>query len=290
MPIHSMTGFGEQNILGDHWEVCIRLKTLNHRHLDTRISGLDRYPYLHLKVRNVLQQAFSRGRVDLEVELKRPKQVPSLRFDVELAEKYLEALTQIGHHLQLDQPPSLEFLLNMDGVTERITVEEENLWASLAPGLERAIEQAQRMRQKEGQHLVSELVEFITRLSQHKQTIEQRLPELKTLFRQRLLERIAALKEDIKFEEQRLEEEVILYTERGDISEELARLDSHFGAAQNALNGSEPAGKKLDFIAQEIGREINTIGSKVKDVQVSHTVIDMKSLLEKFREQVRNIE
>lgn len=290
MAIHSMTGFGEQSVQTDQWEVCVRLKTLNHRHLDTRISGLERYPHLHLKIRNVLQKAFARGRVDLEVELKRPRQVPALRFDVELAEKYLAELTQIGRQLNLNQPPSLEFLLSMDGVTERVTVEEENVWASLETSLDKAIEQACSMRREEGQHLAVAMVGFITQLNQLKDTIEQRVPELKAIFRQRLLERLDGLKEEMKFEEQRLEEEVILHVERGDISEELARLDSHFSAAQALLNGSGPVGKKLDFIAQEIGREINTIGSKVKDVNVSHTVIEMKSILEKFREQVRNIE
>ena len=290
MPIHSMTGYGEQSVQTDHWEITVRLKTLNHRHLDTRISGLDRQPLLHLKVRNVIQKAFERGRVDLEVELKRARQAPALQFDAALAGKYLNQLNQIAQQLELPQAPSLEFLLGMDGVTEKVTIEEDTLWAPLAQGLELAIAQARQMRAVEGEHLGAELAQYAEALQALKDDVQARMPELKALFRQRLVERIAAWQLEVKLDDARLEEEVVLQVERCDISEELSRLDSHLAAVRAALGGGEPAGKKLDFIAQEMGREVNTIGAKVKDAEVSHLVIEMKSVLEKFREQGRNVE
>jgi len=288
--IQSMTGYGEQTILTDNWEVCVRLKTLNHRHLDARINGLDRHPHLQLKVRDVLQRAFARGRVDLEVEMKRAKRVPTLRFDAELAQRYLEALNQIGHTLGLEQPPSLEFLMGMEGVTERDVVTEDTLWDSLQQGLERAVAEAQSMRVDEGKRLETQLVLFVEQLQHTAQQVAERMPSLKDDIRQRLIERIAALNDNIHIDQGRLEEEVILYAERSDISEELARLQSHFEAVEQALSADKPAGKTLDFLAQEMGREINTIGAKAKDIEISHGVVEMKTVLERFREQVRNIE
>lgn len=290
MSIQSMTGYGEQTILTDNWEVCVRLKTLNHRHLDPRISGLDRHPHLQLKVRDALQHAFARGRVDLEVELKRAKRVPTLRFDAQLARRYLEELNQVGVALGLEQPPSLEFLMGMDGVTERDVVAEDTLWESLQTGLERAVVQAQTMRVDEGKRLEAQLVLFVQQLKQTSEQVAERMPLLKDAIRQRLIERINALNDNVHIDEGRLEEEVILYVERSDISEELARLHSHFEAVEQALKADKPAGKTLDFLAQEMGREINTIGAKAKDIAISHHVVEMKTVLERFREQVRNIE
>lgn len=290
MSVRSMTGYGEQSVLTDHWEICVRVKTLNHRHLDPRVSGLDRYPSLNLKVRDLLQKSFDRGRIDLDVELKRTRQTPTLRFDPELAKQYRAELKNFSEMLGLNQEPTLEFLLSMEGVTERVMVEEDTLWSSIEPVLLDAIKQVQQMRTMEGKRLEQEFYQFVDELKSITGIISERMPELKELFRQRLLERIEALNGNVTIDEGRIEEEVVLFVERADISEELARLHSHFEATQSALESDKPAGKTLDFIAQEMGREINTIGAKAKDASISHNVIDMKSVLEKFREQVRNIE
>lgn len=288
--IQSMTGYGENTVISESWEICVRLKTLNHRHLDSRISGLDRHPLLQLKTREFLQQAFARGRVDLDVELRRTKQTATLRFDVELAAHYLEDITKVSQALGLNQVTSLEFLLEMEGVMEREFVEEDTLWAGLQTGLQEAVSQARAMRVAEGQRLEQELLGFVAELRRLTQEITSRMPELKETIRGRLLERIASLYDEVNIDEGRLEEEVILYVERGDVSEELARLDSHFEGVDRALTAGKPAGKVLEFLAQELGREINTVGAKSKDALISHHVIEMKSILEKFREQVRNIE
>jgi uncharacterized protein (TIGR00255 family) len=285
-----MTGYGEQSTLSQHWEVCVRVKTLNLRHLETRISGLDRYPLLHLKVRDIVNKSFARGRIDLEVELRRARQAPTVQFDTELASQYLKELERMANDLGLPHGPSLEFLLGMEGVTERVMVEEESLWDSVESVLNQAIEQVHTMRADEGSRLVEELRQFIQQLCSMKDEIVKRVPELKALYYERLKERILQLNDELKLNADRLEEEVVMYIERGDISEEIARLQSHFEAVENAIDSGEPIGKRLDFLAQELGREINTIGSKSKDADISRHVIDMKSVLEQFREQVRNIE
>ncbi len=290
MPVRSMTGYGEQSVLTDHWEISVRIKTLNHRHLDPRVSGLDRYPSLNLKVRDILQKSFDRGRIDLDVELKRTRQTPTLKFDPELAKQYRAELKNFSEMLDLKQEPTLEFLLSMEGVTERVMVEEDTLWTTIEPALLQSIEQVQQMRTMEGDRLEQEFHQFVGELKTITGTIGERMPELKEGFRQRLLERIEALNGNVTIDEGRIEEEVVLFVERSDISEEIARLHSHFEATNTALKSDKPAGKTLDFLAQEMGREINTIGAKSKDASVSHNVIDMKSVLEKFREQVRNIE
>lgn len=288
--IQSMTGYGEQNVHTADWEVCIRLKTLNHRNLDARVTGLDRFPVLQLKVRDLLQKSFARGRVDLDIEVRRAHQVPTLTFDAHLARHYMEALVKFAQDLGLKQKPTLELLLNMEGVTERAPVEEETLWAALEGGLREAIVQLQQMRKQEGAHLEQELLSFIDRLQVLAQSVSDRMPQFKDAFRQRLQERVSSVRSELQLNEQRFEEEVILYVERCDVSEELARLRSHFSAVRAALAGDQPAGKVLDFLAQEMGREINTLGAKAKDVVISHNVIEMKSVLEQFREQGRNIE
>jgi len=288
--IHSMTGYGEQRAQNADWELTVRLKTLNHRYLDVRVSGLETYSTLELQVRELLQQAFSRGRADLDVELRRARQRPTLQFDAELAGQYMDELRALCESLGLSEGPSLEYVLGMEGVTQRELVEEEGLWPLLQEALGGVVRQVKTMRAEEGARLEGEFRGFVARWQILTAGVAERAPLVTETARQRLRERVEALNGGVALDEARLEEEVIYYAERSDISEELARLKSHFEAVERALDGEEPAGKVLDFLAQEIGREVNTIGAKAKDAGVSHDVVEMKSLLEKFREQVRNIE
>ncbi len=290
MPIHSMTGYGEQRVQNADWELTARLKTLNHRYLDVRVSGLESYSSLELQVRDLVQQAFARGRADLDVELRRARRVPTLQFDAELAAAYMHELRALRESLGLSEGPSLEYVLGMEGVTQREVVEEEGLWPLLQEALQGVIRQVRVMRTEEGARLEGEFRGFVARWKALTAEVAERAPRVTETTRQRLRERIESLNGGVALDEARLEEEVIYYAERSDISEELARLKSHFEAVQSALDGEEPAGKVLDFLAQEVGREVNTIGAKAKDAGVSHDVVEMKSLLEKFREQVRNIE
>lgn len=290
MSIRSMTGYGEHQVQDADWVLGVRLKTLNHRYLDVRVSGLDAYPALELRARERLTEAFCRGRVDLEVSLRPADQTTPLRFDLERARRYLEALRHLVQALGLPATPSLELLLKMEGVVRCEEADPEELAPLLAEALERAIAQVNALRAQEGTRLEAELKGFLSALRRLASEIAARAPQLKEHARARLEERLAALTQDLTFDEARLEEEVLLLVERGDITEELARLDSHCQAAERALAAPEPAGKVLDFLAQEIGREINTIAAKAKDAQISQDVVAMKAILEKFREQVRNIE
>ncbi len=286
-----MTGYGHAQYQNPKQAITVSIKTLNHKYLDLKVLGLEAHPALELKAQDLIGQYFSRGRVEVRVDIERRGLAPlSINRDIALA--YVTTLTQLVKDLKLAESSlSVDTLLKLEGVLQRSEEPETELWEQLEPALREAIAQTRLHRQREGRLLAEELTAILSLLEHQLDEIERSAPAVKKSYKERLLERVRELTDHaIEPDEGRLELEVAIFTERADITEEIARLRMHLRAARAALTGPEPAGRLLDFLAQELAREANTISAKAKDAQIATGVIAMKSLIEKFREQARNVE
>ncbi len=286
-----MTGYGHAHYQNLKQAITVSIKTLNHKYLDLKVSGLEAHPALELKAQDLLSQYFSRGRIEVRIDIERRGMTPlSINRDIALA--YATALTHLIKDLKLSESSlSADTLLKLEGVLQRSEEPATALWERVEPALREAIAQTHLHRQREGRLLAEELTTILSLLEHELDEIERSAPVVKKSYKERLLERVRELTDNAReLDEGRLELEVAIFTERADITEEIARLRMHLRAARAALAGPEPAGRLLDFLAQELAREANTISAKAKDAQIATCVIEMKSLIEKFREQARNVE
>jgi uncharacterized protein (TIGR00255 family) len=281
--IRSMTGFGRGSASSGVWAVEARLKTLNHRYLELQLRGLEGQEELELQARRLLEGAFTRGRVELLVELEYVGE--GVAFDLEAARRYHRSLKALCAELGLEGGVSLSELIALGALKP---AEAEGLGPLLERAVEEAIAQAQEIRLREGERLGRELELYLGRIEELVEAIAARAPQVKLYYKERLRERARELLEEL--DEERLEEEAVLFAERSDITEELARLRSHLAGARAALAGPEPAGRVLDFLAQEMFREANTLAAKARDAEVLNYAVAMRLEIERLREQVRNIE
>ncbi len=283
----SMTGYGQ----AQSFTVTVSIKSLNHKHLEPKIYGLEDHPALELKTQELISASFARGRVEVRIRTERPQQL-AVTINKEAARAYTEMLRQLIRELNLANPGvSLEALLRLEGVFQQSAESETELWEQIEPALQAAIAQVQASRRREGALLAQELQKLLKLMEQELGEIERQAPAIKQLYRERLQERLREiLQNTATLDEGRLELEIALLAERADVTEEVARLRMHLQAAQEALQSSEPVGLRLDFLSQELGREANTIAAKAKDGLIAQRVIEIKALIEKFREQARNIE
>lgn len=283
--IRSMTGFGRGSASEGPWTVEARLKAINHRYLELRVRGLEEREELELGARRLLEEAFTRGRIELLIALERVGE--GVTFDIEAARRYYQGLQELCGELGLEGGIRVNELIALGAL--RPEEPEEELWPLLERAIEEAIAQALAMRAGEGERLRRELEGHLAKLEESVREVEARAPQVKLYHKERLRQRAEELLE-FELDEVRLEEEAVLLAERADITEELARLRSHLAAAREAIAGDEPAGKVLDFLAQEMFRETNTISAKARDQEILQRTVAMRAEIERFREQVRNIE
>jgi len=283
--IRSMTGFGRGSASGGPWKVEARLKTVNHRYLELQVRGLEEREELEYRARKLLEEAFARGRVELVVELEYAG--AGFNFDVEAARLYYRGLKELCDELELEGGIRVGDLIALGAL--RPEEPEEELWPLLERATREAIAQAVRMREREGEHLREALESYLARLEELVGEVEARAPQVKLSWKERLRERAEELSA-VELDEERLEEEAVLFAERSDITEELARLRSHLAGARLAIGKEEPAGRVLDFLAQEMFRETNTISAKARDGEILGRTVAMRVEIEKVREQVRNVE
>jgi uncharacterized protein (TIGR00255 family) len=285
----SMTAYGEGSSGGGTPVVKASIKTLNHRYLDINIHGLDNYPCLELDCRQLIQGAFARGRVEARISFERTDAMP-IACDTELAKSYYKTLSQLAEELQLPERPSIGHLIGLAGVLRPVELPESVLQPALEVALQGAIAAAQAERRREGQALRTELERCLLALQDEVRAIETLTPQLLRDYHEKLCQRVRELSDEVVLDQGRLEVEVALIAERADITEELTRLLIHLQAARQALDALEPTGRTLDFLAQEMNREVNTMGSKARDREIARRTITMKALIDQLREQVRNIE
>lgn len=287
--VRSMTGFGEGRAFFPGGQIGATIKVVNHRYLSVRLRGLKEDKSLENKVEKLLKDSFSRGRVEAEIDVDRTEARADLFADPEELKKKFDSLRMLLERLGLEEKPSIDHLISLgafegDGTTE-------NLWPSLREALEEAVEEVRSDQEREGEHLKGELGGFFRELQEYRAQVVELMPKVVEKKKERLTERLNELLEkEAGFDEGRIEEEVALLAEKLDLDEELSRIAAHLEEGLEALGGEGSVGKKLDFLAQELTREINTLGAKCKDEEVQSISVEMKLIVEKIKEQIRNVE
>ncbi len=292
--LNSMTGYGRGGVEEERFTLSTEVRTVNSRFLDVRLRLPRELNALDARVRALIGRFFRRGQVDVSVRVKSVGDGESgVVIDAEAATGYAREAERLRQQLGLQGELELSTLLGLPGVA-RLREPELEEQTAVAPALLRAAEEAcaeaLAMRVREGAALEAELRERLSGLGAAVTEIEARADEVKRGVRARLEKRLGALAPEIEIDPARLAQEVVLYSERMDVTEETVRLRSHLAQFQEALALPGPVGRKLEFLLQEIGREVNTIGSKAADAPLSRVVVELKTELEKLREQVLNVE
>lgn len=288
-----MTGYGRSERSRDGVSVSVELRSLNSRFLEviTR-TPRDLNPREN-DIREIVRKIVNRGKINVSVNVEREqKAAAGLKVDPDTVVAYKEALEQIKKAAKLKDAVSLEHLLQFsDALIQPATeVNEDVQWELVAQAVEEAARALDKMRRDEGSELSRDISERVANIGKMVESVEKISREKIPQERQRLRERIAQLFENDEIDEQRLEFEIVILAEKLDVTEECVRYRSHAKFFMEAVNGPEPAGRKLGFLLQEMNREITTIGSKSNDSEIAHLVVRAKEELEKIREQVQNIE
>ena len=293
---YSMTGFGRGEVILTDRRLSVEIKTVNNRFSDIQIRQPRAFAALENRVRERVGQRLSRGKIDLYInyEDNRPDSC-RVHGDTGLARAYAATMQEMAEALELDSHIDLATIIRMNDVLkiEPLQVNPEEAWQLLSTALDSALDQISQMRQLEGTRLCADILNKVDDLNRLHRSVSQRAPRVPEEYRIKLRQRIDELigeQAAVLFDEQRLSAEVILFADRCAIDEELVRLRSHLDQLKNILLEDNPIGKKLDFLLQEINREINTIGSKANDLELIDSVVQMKSILEMIREQIQNIE
>jgi len=290
--ISSMTGYGRGTGTQDGFTFSAELRSVNHRYADFSIR-LPRELYsLEDRIKRLLQESIRRGRLEVNLVLdEMPAGLRQVKVNYDLAEDYYRALKKMSEHLGLKDDIKLKHLLQMPELFKPggITLTEEQVWPAINEALEQALAKLLDQRRAEGDNLCRDLVQRCTHLEDMVVIAAGLAEEAKEDCRRRTEHKFSELLAG-QFEETRLLMECALLVERMGVDEELVRLRSHIEAFRSNLSGTDPAGRKLDFIAQEMFREANTIGSKAGDYKLTNIVVELKAELEKIREQVQNLE
>lgn len=291
--IKSMTGFGRCEYLHSNKKFTVEIKAVNHRYFDVNIKMPKKFSPFESAIRNELKAYVQRGKIDLYVTYEDyAEQAVSLHFNEELAAEYLKYLRQMSEHFSVKDDITATGLGRCPEVfsMEEQDVDEEELWASLLPALRGACEQLSASREKEGESLKTDILDKLSRMDENVSLIEERYPQIVAEYRAKLEDKVKELLADTQIEEQRIASEVVIYADKICTDEETVRLRSHIHTMQGELLKGGAVGRKLDFIAQEMNREANTILSKANDLATSNIAIDLKTDIEKVREQIQNIE
>ena len=290
--MRSMTGCGVGLFQRNSWEVTAELKTVNHRFLDLSMRLPRNIAFLEPTVREETAKGLKRGHVDVFLTVRNTEASPvQIKVDEELACQYRDAGTAIAEACGAENDLSVSRLLAMEGVVTLAEKEmdRETVTALCSEAMAMAVAQVTVMREREGAHLREDLRIHLENASALREKILTRAPRVVTEYREKLENRLKTMISDGP-DPQRLAQEVAIMADRCAIDEELSRLDSHLHQMGMYLEAEGEIGKKMDFLIQEMNREANTIGSKAQDSEIAQWVVDLKSEIEKLREQIQNVE
>ncbi len=291
----SMTGYGRGECSKDGFKITVELSSVNRKQTEISVTLPRELEMLEARVRDLINCHVARGRLTVRASLHAGagQSAARMHLNVPLAKAYARELSRLAKQLKLPGPVTLDQLARAPGVlqTDEELAVEEDLWPAVETALKKALSQMVKMREREGAHLARDLAQRIAVMRQAATRIQKHAPAVAERYRQQLLERIKnAGLEAPGAEDERLLKEVVYFADRSDISEELTRLQSHFQQFEDGRRSKEPVGRMLDFLAQEMNREVNTIGSKANDRLISREVVTLKAELERFREQAQNVE
>jgi len=289
--LRSMTGYGCGEAATPDTRVTVEIKTTNHRFRDIVVRTPRAYICFEDPVRHLVQAVISRGRAEVHLSIEEVgNRKIAVKVDKELAMTYYKILEDLRVFLALEEPVRLDNIISQPGVLvpSEIPADVNEIWPLIETATKTALAQLVRMREIEGENLGRDIRERLRHIRDLCALIEEEAPRVTELYRERLSGRLKELA--VSVDPVRLVSEVTLYAERADITEELVRLKGHLIKAEEALGAEGPGGRHLDFLFQEMFRELNTIGSKAQSLKISQLVVEAKGELEKMREQAQNLE
>jgi uncharacterized protein (TIGR00255 family) len=291
--MQSMTGYGRSEVRQAHLALTVEARSVNHRYLDVALRYPRIYAPLEARMKQCVSAYFTRGRIDITLAQQESADGHrALLLDHMLAQQYYDALQRLQASLGLPGTIDLSLIAGLRDVfrVEEASADVENDWDIIAQGLDAALQALQTMRRHEGEVLSRDFHQRLQAMAQQIQSIRQRVPQVVVEYQQRLEQRVKELFAQFELDANRVAQEAILFAERSDITEELTRLEAHLQACTHLLSSAEAVGRKIEFLVQEMHREVNTIGAKSNDTAIAHRVVELKSELERMREQSQNIE
>lgn len=291
--IKSMTGFGRCEVAEGTRKVTVEMKSVNHRYLDVNIKMPKKLSFFESSIRNELKNYVQRGKIDIFITYEDySENNVCIKYNKDIAAEYLGYLKNMSEEFGLDDDIRVSTLSRYPEVfsMEEQMADEEEIWKILAKTIDGAAESFVEARIKEGQNLAEDLIGKLDGMLEHVLYIEERSPQIIEEYRTKLQERVQELLGDASVDENRLLTEVTIFADKVCVDEEIVRLRSHIETMKQALSEGGSIGRKLDFIAQEMNREANTILSKANDLAISNRGIELKTEIEKVREQIQNIE
>ena len=292
--IRSMTGFGHGEVSNDkNQKVTVEMKSVNHRYCDISLKLPKKLAMFEANIRNIMKEYASRGKIDIYVSYEDLSETAvSLHYNQAMAEEYMQVFKKMQEDFNIETKITAESLAKYPEVVtiEEVQQDEEVWWELLEAALRQAAEKFVETRTIEGANLKRDLLGKLDQMAADVTFIEERSPQIIAEYRSKLEEKVKEFLEDSTIEENRIAAEVTLYADKIAVDEEIVRLQSHISSMTDVLESDESIGRKLDFMAQEMNREANTILSKSSDVDLADHAIELKTNVEKVREQIQNIE
>lgn len=291
--VKSMTGFGREHIVANGREIIVEIRSVNHRYYEFTARTPRSYGYLDEKLKAFLKNGITRGKVEVSVSIYNQEGTDAqIELNEPVASGYLNALRGSAEKLGLEDDLTLSSIIRLPDVFTVVkkTDDEEVIWNEVKAVAQVALDRFVEMRNTEGVKMYDDISSRLDFIEQTVGKIEQQSPNVSESYRDRLYAKIKEVIQDRNIDEQRVLTEVAIFSEKVAIDEETVRLRSHISQFRDLINSNEPVGRKLDFLVQELNREVNTIGSKAQDLSITKMVVDLKSEIEKIREQIQNIE
>ena len=291
--IRSMTGFGREHKVIDGREYLVEIRSVNSRYYEFTAKLPRQYMYLEEKLKTLLKEKISRGKVEVSLSVYNIKgKETAVTVNELVVENYVTAMREAGEKFGLKDDLSLDSIFKMTDAFNvvRADVDEEEIWNAVRETAEGALEKFVKMREVEGEKMKADILEKLSNIEAMIDKVCEYSPETVKAYRERLMAKMTEILENKQIDEQRILLEAGIFAEKIAVDEETVRLKSHFEQFRKMLDTEELVGRKLDFLVQELNRETNTIGSKAQDLRITRIVVDVKSEIEKIREQIQNIE
>ncbi|MGN0587850.1 MAG: YicC/YloC family endoribonuclease [Oscillospiraceae bacterium] len=291
--IKSMTGFGRCLETVNGRDILVEIKSVNHRYYEFSARVPRAYGFLEEKMKTFLQGRISRGKVDVGItvyNLNGDDEI--IEVNKEIAKEYITALRGANEELGLTDDLTLSRIMRLPDIfnVRKAQEDEEAVWNDVKQTAEKALDNFIAMREAEGVKMKEDILSRLDYITELVGKVEERSPVVTENYRKRLFDKLTEILEDKKIDEQRIITEAAIFSEKTAVDEETVRLRSHIAQCRELLNSDEAVGRKLDFLIQEFNRESNTIGSKAQDIDITKIVVELKSEIEKIREQIQNIE
>ena len=291
--IKSMTGFGRSEIVKGNRKISVEIKSVNHRYLEAGIKMPKKLNVFESRMRDLLKKYATRGKIDIFINYEDDSESQvNLKFNQNIADEYMAIFNNMSEKYNLKNDMTVGGLARFPEVItmDEVQEDEEELWHFIEEAMKAALEQFVNTRILEGENLKKDLLGKLDHMEELVAFVEKRSPEIMKEYRSKLESKVKELLGDTTNDESRIATEVIIYADKICVDEETVRLRSHIEHARKCLNEDGGIGRKMDFIAQEMNREANTTLSKANDIEISNAAIDLKTEIEKVREQIQNIE